>query len=411
MDTIAGTGRAPDPHELGAPSRVVIAGAGPVGLVAAGVLVQRGVPVTVLEAGPALATQSRASTFHPPTLDMLDTLGVAQPLVAQGLIAPTLQYRTRDETLATFDFAAIDDRTKHPFRLQAEQSKLTRLLSEKLQGNPLFELAFDSPVTHVEQTADAVRIDVGGGNARRITASWLIGADGASSAVRKALGIAFEGFTWPERFLVVSTPHDFDADLADLASVTYVADPVQWHFYLRVPGMWRIMFPIREDVDDETCQSDAFVQRQMASLALGPRPYEIAHVTLYKVHQRVAQEWRKGRAFLAGDAAHVNNPLGGMGMNGGIHDSFNLAERLANVWHGQQPDEHLDGYERQRRGVTVEFVQTQTIRNKENLEASDPAAHAAFKERLRATAADPAKTRTLLLDTSMINSLARAAVL
>lgn len=393
-------------------NRVLIAGAGPVGLVTAGVLVQCGVPVTVLEAGRALSTESRASTFHPPTLDMLDDIGAARPLIEQGVIAPSLQYRTRDEVLATFDFSALADATHHPYRLQAEQFKLTRILYDLLRGNSLFEIAFDSPVTDVTQNSDEVVVAIGSANQQHVVAApWLVGADGASSAVRKLSQIEFEGFTWPERFLVVSTPFDFDSAIRNLASVTYVSDPGQWHFFLRVPGMWRMMFPVPRNIDDAVATGDQYIQEQMAGLVPGRRGYEIAHTTLYRVHQRVARAYRRGRIFLAGDAAHVNNPLGGMGMNGGIHDAVNLATRLADVWHGRAPEASLDGYERQRRTITVEFVQAQTIQNKKNLEAKDPAAHSAFKERIRAIAADPDRTRAYLRDLAMISSLSRAAEL
>ncbi|MFZ0610552.1 MAG: FAD-dependent oxidoreductase [Xanthobacteraceae bacterium] len=131
--------------------QVFIAGAGPVGLVAAANLLRRGVPVTVFEAGAVLSEESRASTFHPSTLDMLDEFGAAGPLIAQGLIAPQVQYRTRDGVIATFDFGAIADATRHPFRLQAEQFKLTRILHERLNGNPGFRIEFGVNVANVEQ--------------------------------------------------------------------------------------------------------------------------------------------------------------------------------------------------------------------------------------------------------------------
>ncbi len=397
-----------------AAQRVLVAGAGPVGLVAAAHLVRNGVPVTVLEAGADLSLESRASTFHPPTLDMLDDLGAAAPLIAEGLKAPILQYRTRDSLLATFDFGLIADRTRHPFRVQAEQFKLTRILADALRDDPLFELRFDSSVVAVDQDADGVRVTVDGARGREtMEGAWLIGADGASSAVRKELGIGFEGFTWAERFLVVSTPFEFAEVIPDIASVSYVTDPQQWNFFLRVPGAWRMMFPVRPEIDDATALGRDYIAAQMGTLVPGRdgASYDVTHTTLYRVHQRVAAAYRQGRVFLAGDAAHVNNPLGGMGMNGGIHDAVNLAARLAAVATGAAPDAHLDGYERQRRTITIDFVQTQTIRNKENLEARDPAAHAAFKDRIRATAADPAKAHAMLLDMAMISSLARAATL
>ena len=378
---------------------MLVAGAGPVGLMAAAWLAQRDVPVTVLEAGDCLATQSRASTFHPPTLDMLDAVGAARPLIAQGLVAPHLQYRTRDECLATFDFGELADLTAHPYRLQAEQFKLTRILADLLAGQPGFELAFDARLSDIAQDDAGVTVTTEDG--RSWHGDWLIAADGASSAARKQLGVAFEGFTWDERFLVVSTPFDFRADIPDLASVSYVSDPARWHFFLQIPGVWRMMFPVAPGVTDEQAGSDAYVQDQMATLIPGRRGYEVRHTTLYRVHQRVADRYRVGRVFLAGDAAHVNNPLGGMGMNGGLHDAVNLAGRLA-------AGDDLDGYERQRRQVNIEYVQAQTIRNKENLEARDPLAHEAFKVRMREAARDPSKRRAFLLGASMIDSLERA---
>ena len=385
--------------------RVLIAGAGPVGMVAAANLVRRGVPVTVLEANAALSEESRASTFHPPTLDMLHGLGAAEPLIAQGLKAPQFQYRTkRDGLIAQFDFAAIADATAHPFRLQCEQSRLTRILLQHLRGNGNFEIMLSSPVRGVTQTADGVDVAVMRSGMETETARWLIGADGARSETRSALDIEFEGFTWPERFLVVSTAFDFHAVIKGLVSVNYVADPQRWHFLLQIPGLWRIMFPIAANESDELALSHDFAQSLMAQLVPGIDRYEIEHTTLYRVHQRVAQTFRKGRAFLIGDAAHINNPLGGMGMNGGIHDAINLTDRLAAVWHGSKGDAELDRFDKQRRLVTKEYVERQSIQNKKNLEAPG----SEFRDRLAAIAADPGQTREYLLAVSMISSLRRA---
>jgi 3-(3-hydroxy-phenyl)propionate hydroxylase len=386
--------------------RVLIAGAGPVGMVAAASLVRHGVPVTVLEANDALSGESRASTFHPPTLDMLDRLGAAGPLIAQGLVAPQFQYRTkRDGLIAQFDFGTIADATAHPFRLQCEQSKLTQILLRQLRGKENFEIVFSSCVSGVTQTADGVEVAVmRGGRMETETARFLIGADGARSETRRALDIEFEGFTWPERFLVVSTPFDFHSVVRNLVSVNYVADPRRWHFLLQTPDAWRIMFPIAGDESDELALSPGFVQTLMGELVPGIDRYEIVHTTLYRVHQRVAKAFRKGRVFLIGDAAHVNNPLGGMGMNGGIHDAINLTDRLAEVWSGSKGDTEFDRFEQQRRLVTKEYVEKQSIQNKKNLEAPGTE----FRDRLIEIAADARKTRDYLLAVSMIGSLKRA---
>ena len=384
--------------------RVLIAGAGPVGLTAAAGKVEAGIPVTVLEAGTALSEESRASTFHPPTLDMLDGLGAAAELIAQGLVAPRFQYRSRRHgVLGTFDFAAIADLTGHPYRLQAEQSKLTRILLDRLQGRPGFEIVFDASVQGVTQDDTGVTATFArAGRTETIRGRWLIGADGARSDVRHALGIDFEGFTWPERFLVISTPFDFRAVIPDLVEVSYVVDPQRWYFLLQIPGLCRVMFPIGAEESDEQATSDAFVQSLMATIVPGIARYEVAHVTLYKVHQRVAATFQQGRAFLVGDAAHINNPLGGMGMNGGIHDAVNLCERLIAAWRGETDE--IARYDRQRRLVTLEAIQTQTIQNKRNIESDGEA----FGRQLAEIAADPARTREYLQRVSMLASLRRA---
>jgi len=389
-------------------ARVFIAGAGPVGLTAAACLVTQGVPVTVFEAGGDLSMESRASTFHPSTLDMLDDLGAAAALEAQGLRAPYLQYRSkRDGLIARFDFGDISDLTRHPYRLQCEQWRLTRILLDKLRGSPEFEIVFDYAIEDCRQDADSVTVVCQQGRER--TARWLIGADGAGSNVRGAAGIEFEGFTWPERFLVLSTPFDFTEPFPDLDLVSYFADPQQWHFLLKIPGLWRAMLPIPGDMSDEAALEPDYGKRCLDWIVPGAGPSEVVHRTLYRVHQRVAKTYRQGRIFLAGDAAHINNPLGGMGMNGGIHDAVNLTGRLVSLWRGEADTAKLDLYDLQRRTVTMEAVQVQTIQNKKDLEAADEAGQASFRDRLREAQSDPEKTRAFLRRVSMLSSLERAA--
>ncbi len=393
--------------------RVFIAGAGPVGLVAAARLLAQGIPVTVFEQGDGLAKESRASTFHASTLDMLDEFGVVPALEAKGLRAPYLQYRSsREGLIARFDFGDIADLTKHPYRLQCEQWQLTRILHEHLSDDPSFEIVFSTAVKDCTQDADCVRVTLHGkaGTSER-SGRWLIGADGASSNVRGALGIEFEGFTWPERFLVLSTPFDFAQAIPGLDSVSYVADPEQWYFALRIPGLWRIMFPIAADVSDDAALGSDYGQKCLDRVVPGAGPFELAHSTLYRVHQRVAETFRKRRVFLAGDAAHINNPLGGMGMNGGIHDAVNLTALLADVVNGKADETILERYDTQRRGVTIEAVQAQTVRNKNDLEATDETAQAEFRQRLRRISGDGQETRAFLRRLSMLASLERAAEL
>ncbi|MDP6875946.1 MAG: NAD(P)/FAD-dependent oxidoreductase [Alphaproteobacteria bacterium] len=389
--------------------RVLIAGAGPVGLSAAACLTRQGIPVTVFEAEDALPENLRASTFHPPTLDMLAPFGATQGLIDQGLIAPKFQFRDRaNGCLAEFDFGVLKDDTEHPFRVQCEQYKLNFLLHDWLQAQGGADVRFGHAITGVRQDDDGVTALIETPNGEQAFAGrWLIGAEGANSVMRQSLEIPFEGFTWDERFLVVSTPYPFEAAMPDLTLVNYFADPEQWFFLLKVPGLWRAMFPTRPEESEDEIFDPGNIEARMQWAHPTAETYERTHTTLYRVHQRVAERYREGRVFIAGDAAHINNPLGGMGMNGGIHDAFNLAGKMAAVWHGED-DRLLDLYEKQRRPIALDYVNSQTIRNKQNLEANTPEAQQAFREFLAEVSNDPRKTHDYLLRTSMIASL-RAA--
>jgi 3-(3-hydroxy-phenyl)propionate hydroxylase len=377
---------------------VLIAGAGPVGLAAANVLADAGVPVTVLEAETRLPQNLRASTFQPPTLDLLARFGATQKLIEMGRIARKVQYRDRAGWVAELDFGALGDDTQHPFRVQCEQYKLNQVLAARLA-----DVRFGAEVTAVEHDEKGVTVTING--TEKLRADWLIGADGGKSRVREAIGVRLEGFTWPERFLVASTAFDFAQVMPNLADVSYFADPQEWYFLLRVRDVWRAMFPTRAEESEAEILSDASIERRLQRVHARPTRYEIAHRTLYSVHQRIAETYRRGRVFLAGDAAHLNNPLGGMGMNGGVHDAFNLATKLVAVIRGEAAVDELDRYERQRRPVALEYVNRITIANKRHLEMGDAEEQRRWREELARAMADRTAMRDYMLRISMIASL------
>ena len=389
---------------------VLISGAGPVGLVSALTLATAGISVTVFERHTKPQDDLRASTFHPPTLDMLARFGLTDELVAQGLVARYTQQRDRKEGLiAEFDMSLLEGETQHPFRLQCEQWKLNTLLLDRLALLPHVKIVLGAEVQTVTQDAQSVTANVKiDGHMTAFTGNYLIGADGASSAVRQSLGIEFEGFTYPERFLSVSTDFEYADHLPKLSYVNYVSDPEEWCVLLRVPTLWRVLFPTRLEETDEEVMTDESIQTRLQNLLPKDSPYNTVHRTLYKVHQRVAKEFRRGRVVLAGDAAHINNPIGGMGMNGGVQDAFNLSDKLVDILiSGASPD-LLDRYERQRRSVAIEYINANTARNKKNIEERDPDTRRKTQNELRAIAASPAASKDYLRKTSMIDALERA---
>ena len=393
---------------------VLIAGAGPVGLTVALVLTRAGIPVEVFEKATDLAEDLRASTWHPPTLDMLDRIDPAltRRITEMGLIARHTQYRDRrDGLVAEFDLEQLRGDTAHPYRVQCEQFKYTRLLREVLQPTGLAHLHFGAAVVGATNHADSVELQVEDATGRRsVRGSYLVGADGVWSAVRIAAGIEFEGFTFPERFYTASTQFDFAPHFDRLSLVNYVSDPQDWCVLLRVPGLWRVLFPTAPDEPDEQVMSDAATERRLQAVVARNEPYQTVHRTIYRVHQRVAQRYFTGRMVLAGDAAHVNNPLGGMGMNGGLHDAISLANRLVRIDRGEPAEPLLAHYQRERRPIAIDYINANTGRNKKIMEERDPAVRAQSQDEMRRMADDPVQAREFLLRTSMISALRAAAL-
>ena len=398
--------------------RVLIAGGGPVGLLCAWLLGRRGLPVRLFDVNETLQADPRAATTHPATLDLLADDGLADDMARVGLVAPIFQLwdRPSGEKVAEFDHAVLKEDTSHPFVVQCEQFKTTKLLVERLRTLPNVEVLFAHEVVDVVQTDSLVSVDVRGPDGvKSHSGAYLIGADGGRSVVRKQSDIAFEGFTWPERFIVLTTPFDFES-AHGLCFRSYFADPDEWCNCFKVsadgpPGLWRTVYPANPDQSEQQLMSDAAVQARMQKFFPAQQPYEIVHRNLYVTHQRVAETFRKGRVLLAGDSAHVNNPIGGMGLNGGIQDAANLTEKLATVLLDKAPDALLDLYSLQRRTVATEYVQEQSIANKKRLEARDPETRRRNLDELREMAADRARARQFLLRTSMIASQRRVAAM
>lgn len=394
-------------------TQVIIVGAGPVGTTLATFLAQNGVDVVVLEAGADCAQDMRASTFHPPTLEMLDRIGITPTLLEKGLNAPVYHWRDRKSgDFIDFDLGEISDRTRYPFRIQCEQYHLSRALAEGLEDIPSAAMHFSRRLLSFEQDDDGVTVHAEGPLAIETwRAKWLIGADGANSLVRKWLGIGFDGFTYPEKFLCLSTDTELSDYLPNLAYVNYVSDPEEWLVLLRVPRLWRILLPAREDQSDDELRSDETKNTVFKRLLGDGIDARTEHRTIYRIHQRVAQSFISGRVALIGDAAHLNNPLGGFGMNSGIHDAFNLGERLIAVLNGKADRSLIGQFDRQRRRVTHDFTQRQTIQNMDMMRGGQNEAHSRRQDEMRAIQSDPERRRAYLLRQSMFDSLDQAAAI
>ena len=364
---------------------IVVVGAGPVGAVAALACAQRGMEVTLLEAQEKIDDSPRASTTQPPTLEILAGLGLIDEYIRVGLVARTFQFwdRTTRTLVAEFDFERLRGETAYPFVVQTEQHKLSNMCLARLKG----DVRFGVEVVDLEEKGDSVKVKTKKGD---FTADYVIGADGGRSTVRKCLGIEFEGYTWPERFLVITTKFDF-AKALGCCFRNYMAGKEEWTNLFKVAGddlqgRWRAVYNTRSDETDGEALSEKAVRARLARVHAPDADW--VHLNLYNVHQRVAKQFRKGRVFLCGDAAHVNNPIGGLGLNSGIHEAWDLANLLSG-------DGDLDAYEKRRRPLNIRYVQEQTVANKKRLEEGR-------LEELRETAADPERHKAFLRRASLL---------
>jgi 3-(3-hydroxy-phenyl)propionate hydroxylase len=399
-------------------SLVLIAGGGPVGLFCGLLLGREGFHVRIFDNNDGLQNDPRAATTHPGTLEVLGQAGLVEDMARVGLVAPIFQFwdRPTGERVAEFDHAILKDVTPYPYVIQCEQFKTARLLLERIKALPNVEVLFNHEVIGVSQRPEGVTVEVKNDEGtRRHGGAYLIGADGGRSTVRKQCNISFEGFTWPERFVVLTTPFDFEAHRG-YCPRSYFADPDEWCNCFKVahdgpPGLWRTVFPAETDRSEEDLLSHEGVQARLKRFFPSPTDYEVVHRNLYVTHQRVATSFRAGRVCLAGDAAHVNNPIGGMGLNGGLQDAANLCEKLTAILRGEGTDRLLDLYDLQRRSVATDFVQQQSIANTKRLEENDPVERKKKLDELHEISLDPKRAKGFLMNTSMIASQRRAATL
>jgi 3-(3-hydroxy-phenyl)propionate hydroxylase len=391
---------------------ILVAGGGPVGFITALALARQGLPVHLFEAEARINDMPRAATTHAATLEMLADLGMVDEVIERGYVEPLFRIwdRQSKNLIAEFDFGILKNETPYPFAVQCEQHKLAGMALRRLRDYPNATVEFSARFTSLEQFPDRVEITVDTTEgSRKIAGSYLIGNDGGRSTVRKALGIEFEGYTHPERFMILTTTEDLGIVYPGCTR-NYVTDPDAWFSVFKVSGdeqgpLWRVLSATRIEQTDDELMNPAATEKRLQNFLPKSGPYDIIHRNLYNVHQRVAASFRKGRVFLAGDAAHVNNPLGGLGLNFGIHDAVEVTTLLGRVIRGEAREDILDQYDLHRRPLNIEFVQQQTIANKKRMDEKDPAARQKDQEQLRRTADDPASHRAYVRRASLIESV------
>ena len=392
---------------------MIIAGAGPVGLVLALCLAGRGHRVVVVEKLVDLLDQvRRAGTIHAATLEMLDDIGLYDRLEPRGIVAPLVHYWDRGdpEPIAVFDHSVLAGDARFPHALQCDRLKLVEEALKMASGTDLIEIRTGTELTGFRQNSDSVTasVETADGEHQELRGTHLVGCEGAHSVVRKQLGIDFEGFAFPDRTMTLSVLFDFDS-LLPYGHRNYILDPVEWANLFRWTDLWRVVLPADVNADPEALLDDDVIEAGLQRFHPTGEPYEVVSKSLYTVHQRVAETFRAGRVLLAGDAAHVNSPIGAMGMNSGIHDAVNLAAKLSSVLRGEAGKEVLDRYVRQRRHVAVAHVQAITIRNKKLMAEADPEVRRRNRNELRRAADDPVLAREFLLRASLISSVREAA--
>jgi 3-(3-hydroxy-phenyl)propionate hydroxylase len=396
--------------------RIIVIGAGPVGLCLSLALAQEGAQVSLIEAlndDNFLDQVPRAGTNHPATLELFERIGLYDKIEPRGIIAPLFHYweRRGNTLIAELDHAHLKDDTRFPYVLQCERIKIVEEALKLAKAHPNIDVRMSTTFTSFTQGADGVTAQVTNpaGESESISGAYLVSGEGARSIVRKDLDIAFEGFTYPDRTLNIEVAYDFRTH--GYTERNYISDPDEWSnlFHWKgPPDRWRVHFPTEPSDDEAALTRPEALQARLQGLLPTGKAFDIVGSNLYVVHQRVATRFRAGRAILAGDSAHVNSPIGAMGMNSGVHDAFNLADKLVKILRKEASDDLLDRYERQRRHVAVQHTQAQTMRNKRLLAEKDPAVRAKNNDELRRTAEDPKLARAFLLRSSLITSLREA---
>jgi 3-(3-hydroxy-phenyl)propionate hydroxylase len=343
---------------------VIIIGGGPVGFINALGLAQAGVRVSVIEAEPQIINSPRAAVYFWSVLSGLEHLGILAEAEGAGVRKQDYTYLVRDTgERIVYSMEILKQHTPRPYNLHLGQHLLADIAMRRLQTFSNATVRFGTRLRKLHQDADGVMLSVvTGRDTEELRARWVIGADGAGSTVRRLLGLSFDGTTWPERFVATNVFYDFERH--GYARATFVIDD-RFGAVIAVlnnEGLWRCTY-----MEDAALPEETFLERLpkvYEALLPGQGPYQLERATPYRMHQRSAQRYRVGRVVLAGDAAHVTNPTGGLGLTSGLFDSYALYPALAAVVLEGADDEVLDRYSAARRDTFLNRVSPQATANK-----------------------------------------------
>jgi 3-(3-hydroxy-phenyl)propionate hydroxylase len=394
--------------------RILIVGGGPVGLFAAVRLVGFGIPVTLIDKSPNVSDDIRASTIHPPSLEMMEPYGITDEILETGIKVRQWQIRnhlTGDKVI--FDLGNISDETDYPYRVQFEQSKICMIMDRKLKANPLAEIRYETEFVSLIEKDDGITIEVKTAQGpEKIFGQFLIAADGGNSPIREYLGLAFEGSTYPEKTVLVTTPFPFHEHIEGLSSVSYCWEEDGNFSLLQLPNQWRASLYFPKNMSTDDVLADQHIQKKLHDICPIEDSYEILDKRVYRVHQRIVSRYDHGRIALAGDAAHINSPSGGMGMNGGLHDAHNLTEKLNVIWLSKDQKKYSDLlglYSRQRRPIAEQQIIKQADENRRRMTEKNHDNRQKSLDELRKISNDPGKCKAFLLKSSMFEGLRQAS--
>jgi 2-polyprenyl-6-methoxyphenol hydroxylase-like FAD-dependent oxidoreductase len=343
---------------------VIVVGCGPVGLLVAINLARQQIPVLVLERSHQIDQSPRAASYQPCSQAELLETGALEDIRKESVINDIQSFWVGKERVAYVE--KKEGGKLFPSGINCPQPTLARILLDHLIRKYGATVKFNQKVIQLEQDDECVTVTAADPNDNLTTyhADWLVGADGAGSSVRKLANVAFEGFSWPKENFVATNVR-FDFRKYGYTTGNFIMDPVHWAVVaiLDDTGLWRVAFGVKSGMTNDEIRAE-LDEHFKHIFPVWPAEYKLEALNKYTPHQRCASTFRKGRILLAGDAAHSNNPIGGLGLTTGILDAGPLGRALAAVIDGKAPESLLDKWATARREKWLNFTNQFSIEHK-----------------------------------------------